>query len=231
MTTVLLVRHGQARFGTDNYDRLSTLGVEQARLTGRHLAREGRTVEAAVSGTLVRQRDTARHALTEWAPSLTAVQDERFDEYNAGALFASYLPVAMAREPALGRPWADLRHDRRLYQQALAAVTALWVAGADGHDGETWQAFRHRVRAALEDAMAGRGYTDTIAVFTSGGVIGAAVAAALGLDGDGAMAVSRRTLNAGITELHYGRSGFSLVGFNSVAHLRLAGGETMLTHR
>ena len=32
------MRHGQASFGQDNYDRLSELGQAQARLTGEHLA-------------------------------------------------------------------------------------------------------------------------------------------------------------------------------------------------
>ena len=37
-----LVRHGQASFGTDDYDRLSDLGRMQATLAGRELARRGR---------------------------------------------------------------------------------------------------------------------------------------------------------------------------------------------
>ena len=38
---VLLVRHGQAAFGTDHYDRLSERGRQQARWLGEHLAALG----------------------------------------------------------------------------------------------------------------------------------------------------------------------------------------------
>ena len=41
MGVLYLIRHGQASFGTDDYDRLSDLGHEQSRLAGRHLGGQG----------------------------------------------------------------------------------------------------------------------------------------------------------------------------------------------
>ena len=41
MSVLYLVRHGQASFGTDDYDRLSDLGKAQSRTTGRFLASQG----------------------------------------------------------------------------------------------------------------------------------------------------------------------------------------------
>lgn len=238
MTVILLVRHGQARFGTSNYDRLSDLGERQARVTGEHLAREGRSLAAAISGALVRQADTARHALSGWDPELTAGRDPRFDEYPADDLFEAYLPLAVTRNPDLDRPMAELQADPRLFHAALSAVTGLWAEGAQpavrqgrASAVESWQSFRARVTEGLTALMAASAPSDTVAIFTSGGVVGTATAHALGLDGQAAMALGHRTLNAGITELRYGRSGFVLVSFNGVAHLRLAGGETLVTYR
>jgi len=37
MGVVLLVRHGQASFGADDYDVLSETGIEQSRMLGRAL--------------------------------------------------------------------------------------------------------------------------------------------------------------------------------------------------
>ena len=59
MGLVLLVRHGQASFGADDYDVLSETGVEQSRFLGRALAAQGVAPRAVVHGAMRRQRDTA----------------------------------------------------------------------------------------------------------------------------------------------------------------------------
>ena len=56
MPIVLLVRHGQASFGSDDYDSLSDLGHRQAELTGRRLAAAGLRRPVAVHGSLRRIR-------------------------------------------------------------------------------------------------------------------------------------------------------------------------------
>ena len=45
MSTLYLVRHGQASFGTDNYDRLSAIGEEQARELGRYFVASGERID------------------------------------------------------------------------------------------------------------------------------------------------------------------------------------------
>ncbi len=63
MTTIYLIRHGQASFGADDYDKLSDLGRRQAEITGHYLRDHGIHIDAAYSGTLLRQRETAQLAL------------------------------------------------------------------------------------------------------------------------------------------------------------------------
>ena len=41
MGEIILVRHGQAAFASDNYDQLTDLGWQQARWLGEHLAAMG----------------------------------------------------------------------------------------------------------------------------------------------------------------------------------------------
>jgi broad specificity phosphatase PhoE len=57
MANLLIIRHGQASFGADNYDQLSALGQHQADLTGEFLSQSGVQLSAAFSGDLSRQRD------------------------------------------------------------------------------------------------------------------------------------------------------------------------------
>ncbi|MFA6245264.1 MAG: phosphoglycerate mutase family protein, partial [Candidatus Hydrogenedentales bacterium] len=59
MGFLTVVRHGQASFHEDDYDKLSPLGEEQARSLGTYWARHGIRFDHVVSGPLVRQRRSA----------------------------------------------------------------------------------------------------------------------------------------------------------------------------
>jgi len=59
VSEIYLLRHGQASFGAEDYDRLSEAGETQARLLGEHLAGLGLEFDAIFSGAMRRQRDTA----------------------------------------------------------------------------------------------------------------------------------------------------------------------------
>ena len=60
MSSILLVRHGQASWGAADYDVLSTLGEEQAVVVGEALA--GLSPDVIVHGAMSRQRRTAELA-------------------------------------------------------------------------------------------------------------------------------------------------------------------------
>lgn len=230
MTTLLLIRHGQASFGAANYDRLSAMGVRQAALLGSHLVGEGRMPQVAYSGALERQIDTARHARSAAGLPSPAMVRADFDEYNSAALFQELLPKVAERDPALSAG-AELRTNRRLFQKALAGVLESWIDQSADFSGETFLAFQARVHHGLEAALAGRGNDETIAIFTSGGVIGLAVGDALGLGPHQSLALSWRIHNASISELSFGRNGFALTAFNTIAHLRLTREPALITYR
>ena len=52
VSVLLLVRHGQASWGADDYDRLSPLGEEQSRLLGAALAARGVRPDLVVRGSM-----------------------------------------------------------------------------------------------------------------------------------------------------------------------------------
>ena len=60
MGLLLLVRHGQASFGAEDYDVLSATGLAQSRRLGEVLARQGVRPSVVRHGGMRRQRDTAR---------------------------------------------------------------------------------------------------------------------------------------------------------------------------
>ena len=59
MNRVYLVRHGQAAFGSDDYDRLTETGAAQCRQLARHWLAIDRRVDRVYAGSLRRQRESA----------------------------------------------------------------------------------------------------------------------------------------------------------------------------
>ena len=87
MSTLYPVRHGQACFSTDDYDRLSELGRLQARRTGEHFRRIGINLDSVYSGSPKRQRGTAAVVTAEQRRSIDPVVDVRFNEIKNGEQF------------------------------------------------------------------------------------------------------------------------------------------------
>jgi len=66
MGAIYLLRHGQASFGSANYDQLSPTGHAQAQALGAALRTRGVTPDHVVCGTMQRHVDTAKGALAAW---------------------------------------------------------------------------------------------------------------------------------------------------------------------
>jgi broad specificity phosphatase PhoE len=219
---LLLVRHGQASFGTDDYDVLSETGWEQGRLLGAWLRERGVAPSAVVRGGMRRHRETTEAIGQGAAGWGEVVVDPGWDEFDHLSVVASY-PDA---------PTGDL--DRREFQRVFELATARWTGG--GHDGEyaePWPAFRTRVAASLETACGQAGPGGTAVVVTSGGPIAAVCAALVDPTADAATFArlwgrfNTVLVNSSITRVVVGSSGPRLLTFNEHSHLH---GDT-LTYR
>jgi broad specificity phosphatase PhoE len=217
MGVVLLVRHGQASFGSDDYDVLSETGWEQGRRLGAWLAERAVVPTAIVQGGMRRHRETAEAA--GWPGGTT---DAAWDEFD-------HLSVVAAHPEAPQGPV-----DRREFQRVFELATARWTgAGASAEYAEPWPAFRRRVAGAVERACAEAGSGATVVVVTSGGPIAAAAAALVDPGADDA-AFARTwgrfntvLVNSSITRIVMGPTGPRLLTFNE--HPHLAG--DLLTYR
>lgn len=233
MTTLTLIRHGQASFGQENYDRLSEVGEKQAGITGHHLSGLGLAFDAMLSGEMDRQKVTGEHARQAWtqAPALTV--RPAFNEYDAEGLFRAYLPQVLTEDAELASRQRELFRDRKLFQRAFKQVTYKWLAGEPHEvDGfESWADFRQRVHDELAAIHRDYDRDARIAVFTSGGPIAVSVAAALGLSAEQTAELNWRIFNASVTELQSNRRGWALQHFNDITHLRLEKNPALITHR
>lgn len=232
MTTLTLVRHGQASWGKPNYDELSPLGERQARLTGAHLARIGSRPDVVAAGAMQRQRHTAELVGGAWGAS-AAQRWPAFDEYDAGRLFEAYLPAVLMETPDLAANQRALFSDRKLFQRSFEAVTAKWVADEPQQipGFEPWEAFRGRVCDDLLRIHREFGRDAHLVLCSSGGPIAVAVAATLGLAPRATLRLNWAIYNASITELRSTKTGWRLLGFNNITHLRLENDPDVVTLR
>jgi broad specificity phosphatase PhoE len=203
---ILLVRHGQASFGEADYDQLSALGRRQSEIVGRELARRSLRNPMVVCGSLRRQRDTAKIALS--AANLHAEPriDPRWNEYDQTNLSEDL------RELAEGGAAISSRDMQVLLDKALLR----WVE--DG-DERGWGAFSGGAISALDELIADIGRGRDGIVFTSGGVIAAICASLLEGGAKSVVMLNRTAINSGITKLLSGGSGISLTAYNDHAHL------------
>ena len=144
MTELVLVRHAQASFGADDYDRLSELGWRQSRWLGEYFAERGTTFDCVLRGSLRRHAETVAGIAEGLSGSPGAGEDARLNEYDSHALLQAHLK---------GRPMpqsTDRREHFRLLREAMYAWTdGSLEATPVGNPLEPFAEFRSRVLDAL----------------------------------------------------------------------------------
>ncbi len=234
MNAVYLVRHGQASFGADDYDRLSPLGEEQARLLGGWARDCGFDLGQVALGTARRHRQSAEQCLTAYGAGPVAqdwIVDAGFDEFDHHEVMIRFRPD-LAEPGALGRFLTQSDHPHRAFQQMFAAAVARWVGGAHDSDyRESWPAFRRRCQAGLDRLMATVDPARQVWVFTSAGTIGALLQGVLAIPDARIFELNWALVNTGVTQLRCRPGGVSLGYFNGQAHLERRRRPGLITYR
>ena len=236
MSNLYLIRHGQASFGEENYDRLSPTGVVQAEIVARQWVNIGRKIDAIYMGSMKRQVDTADDLVCAYRDKQMLVPeiiiDAAFDEYDSGSVFEAQLPGMIAEDPSISEKLPDIFSNRRVFQLLFQETMNRWVSGDYDVPGvTTWCDFKQRVQNGMQGVMQTQGAKKTLAVFTSGGPISVVVQEALDLTDQMAMAQSWQVMNASVTWFKYNARGIALAGFNDIGHLELENDKDLLTYR
>lgn len=235
MSTLYLIRHGQASFGAEDYDVLSEFGIRQSRRLGEHLAEYDFPIDALYSGPRKRQIDTATHMIAAVRAAGGEICEakvlDEFDEYPAFELLKQWMPV-LAAEDADFQDLMSAGKPHHIYERAFDHIIGKWIRGElETGELESYEQFCARVQRGLERVMAATGRGAHVAVVTSGGPIAVTMQCTLGLAAELMMKVAWVTANASMSELRFrgpAIADLTLVSFNSFTHLRK---DDLVTYR
>jgi broad specificity phosphatase PhoE len=216
MADIYLVRHGQAAFGSGDYDRLTDNGVRQSRWLGEYYAERGLAFDAVFSGSQQRHRETL-DAMAGALPGLPeAVRHAGLDEYDFGALIRATTGAGSLQEAIASNPDGDRRSIYALLRGALEA----WAEGRlDGTVPESWATFGARVGDALGQLAAAAGRGRKVLVVCSGGPISRLLGLALDLADRTTIGLNLQLQNSAYAHLYHDGEIFQLASFNSLPHL------------
>src|SRR5690349_9546060 len=134
MAELVLVRHGQASFGADDYDKLSELGWRQSRWLGEYFAERGAAFDRVIRGSMRRHDETLRGIGAGMGRALEGIVDARLDEYDSHSLLRAHLKGG-------AMPKSD---DRRAHFRILREAMYLWCDGSlAGNEADAGERFPH----------------------------------------------------------------------------------------
>lgn len=225
VSTLYLVRHAQASFLSDNYDRLSEHGRSQARALGQAWHARKLRLDRVLSGPRERQRDTASEVLGVLGNKQSTVESiAAFDEYPAEEVLAGFAPE-MHDLPEFSQLFADAQQSAdprargRAFDKLLQHALRLWAAGRTPSGVDSHVTFERRVHEAFSELIQGEGSGRSLALFSSGGTIGAIVGHVLGTDVARRLELGWSLNNASVSEITFSAGRISLMRFNDVGHL------------
>ncbi len=235
MANLLIVRHGQASFGAENYDQLSPLGQRQADLTGEFLRHMGTRFSAAYSGDLSRQRETGQRVLDQLEQAPELIIDPRFNEVQTDEQIEAMMPLLVERDARFADLVAAMDTDTKSFQKMIETVFNYWVSPECDVSGiQSWKDYHGGVVSAFEGAMASAASGTDTAIFTSGGTIATIVGHVLRLTSDRVYEFYEPVFNCSITRIIFNARKCSLSTFNDVGHLHLMStqlNERLVTYR
>ncbi|MCX7561680.1 histidine phosphatase family protein [Sulfitobacter sp. F26204] len=215
MAELLVIRHGQASFGHDDYDVLSDLGHRQAKAVGMLLRDLDWVPDRLVTGTLRRQKDT----LFSMGFTEGAEEHAGFDEYD----FADLLKARFKGDiPAL------VKGDRKTHFRSLRETVFEWQDAAFDGASESFLDFMARVEAAR--AFACDTDAKRVLVISSGGVIGQMTRAAMGANKRHMMELNLQIKNTAMTRFMFKGARYSLSEFNATPHFMTPDGAALLSY-
>ena len=221
MGTLYLVRHGQASFGAEDYDRLSPLGHQQCERLGAHFAQQGKRFDAVLTGSLRRHRES-REGIAQGLgglpePLVWPGLNESNSEAIVRSVYQGHMPPSDTAE--------GVKQHFRLLRSGLLA----WMGAQVQPQGmASFAEFRAGVLGALDHVR--QQHSGEVLIVSSGGPISVAIGLVLGLAPEAIVALNLRLRNSALTEFTFNLKQHSLLTFNTLPHLDQPGLADWVTY-
>ena len=210
MGTLYLVRHGQASFASDDYDRLSPLGARQCERLGEWFREKGVTFEGLITGTLRRHTQSFEAIARGLGVQPQALAMPGLNEYDSESIVRAIHPAPLQRPQSA----EDVRQHFRLLRDGLL----VWMEGRTQPDRmPSYEQFRAGVVQALDHVRTR--HSGDVLMVSSGGPISTAVAHVLGAPAPAIVELNLRMRNSAVTEFAFTPKRHALVTFNTLPHL------------
>jgi broad specificity phosphatase PhoE len=239
MASIFLIRHAQASFGTDDYDRLSPLGIQQARIAGEFLGATAGRITRIITGPLQRQRETAATIAAKLREARCAApeveSDPRLDELRIDEHIARIAPTLADPNGELAADLARAKTSSRAYQKVIRRVFTHWQQLSHDSEPETWPAFAARARGVIRDIAAQSTRGEITVAVSSGALISAITQHVLGLPDSSTYGLFEAMKNCSITHFLHSGERISLSSFNDTTYLAALGASrgatSLITYR
>ena len=227
MSEIYLVRHAQASYLTDNYDRLSDLGKEQAGFLAKMLSNNQIHFDEAYVGPLVRQNQTF-DIINESNPIRNSMRLEELREHEGPKALKLYYEQLIHESEYVRDLWEMFQENPKLKRKNSLLIFEYfiqkWMSGQiQVKDVEPWSAFKENAEQALNTVIRKSSSGKKSLVVTSGGTIAAILCSILKMTDISEVATINYLIrNASVTKLMCSKNRISLLSFNEVSHLPIS---------
>lgn len=218
MSELYLIRHAQASFGSENYDKLSELGHQQSQLLGEYFAQREIGFDRVITGDMRRHKETAQGIVGSLAQ---AQVDAGWNEFDFNAVVSAYLKLHPEHQPVKNAPRSD-------WYRVLKSAMLAWSMQKLNHLDEDWVSFENRVHAAANAVFSSS--AKRVLVVSSGGAIAVCLMQMLGLNIQKAIDFNLQIKNTSIHHIFFNKANAQLSSFNNVPHLDLIEKQHLITY-
>lgn len=224
MAKIVLIRHAQASLGKSNYDELSPLGREQAKILGKYIEEAAWQPETIITGSLIRHRQTAEGIINSLSNSVQLEENPDWNEFEFTLLIRRYLQQFPEQTPQSG--------DIRAFFSILKKSMHAWSNNElklQADELETWDHFSKRIERAIRTAE--NSHSDKpVLIVSSGGAIAMLLKQILEVNAKTMINLNFQIRNTSFTEVLIKPHKQILVAFNQVNHLSSQQHQKLLTY-
>ena len=211
------MRHAQASFGAEDYDKLSELGLKQSTYIPGHFSDDPTVKRVLYRGDMLRHKETAEYSFSAMTPVINAGLNE-FDHIN---VLAVHQPAIHDKEK-MTAIIMDQKDPRQFMEDEFKTAMHKWMdeEGTTSYN-ESFKHFKERVSTTIQQIIADarREKQKEVIAVTSGGVIALYMTILLEIPQNKMTELNQHIANTSVTSLLFNDKKTTLSYYNNFSHL------------